>query len=92
MSENTQLRVWHIPQVPGDPFYVPVSSVDEAVKVLTTLWDYDRFQLDQHIKPDYSSASGLEVFYEEDDEWDEWYSEDGAGVDIREFIEQREKE
>ncbi len=54
------LKVWHIPQVPGEPFYVPVSSLEEATKVLGVLADYDLFQYEDRIKPDYCNASGLE--------------------------------
>ncbi len=65
------LRVWHIPQVPGDPFHVPVPSAPAAITVLQTLWDYDYFQLEQRIKPDFTNASGLEVYT--GDDWEEWY-------------------
>ena len=56
------LRVWHIPQMPMKPFHVEVATVDEAKKILNTLWDYDTFQFENKVKPDYSNASGLEVF------------------------------
>lgn len=86
LIKNGSLRVWHIPQVPGTPFYVEVESPNEAISVLETLWKYDTFQLEENIKPDYSSASGLEVY--EDGQWSEWYSEDDE--DINEYIERRE--
>jgi len=73
------LRVWHIPQVPMQPFYVPVSSPEEAVRVLDMLGRYDDFQFRKNIKPDYSNASGLVVF--EEGEWMEWYDEDGNDID-----------
>lgn len=78
------LRVWHIPQVPGKPFHVTVSSPDEAKKILSTLWNYDIFQFENKIKPDYSNASGLEV-YEEDagdgvNGWCEWFNEEGDDI------------
>ena len=74
-----QLRVWHIPQIPGTPFHVSVETPEEAIKVLDILARYDDFQFKENIKPDYSSVSGLEVF--EDEEWCEWYSEDGEDID-----------
>lgn len=37
------LRVWHIPQVPGKAFRVPVASVDEAKVLLRALAQYDLF-------------------------------------------------
>ena len=79
MSKENELRVWHIPQIPGEPFHVSVESPQEAVKVLNILAEYDNFQFEQNIKPDYSNAAGLEVF--EDGEWCEWYSEDGESID-----------
>ena len=84
-----QLRIWHIPQVPAPPtFYVSVKDVDEAKKILNVIWDYDNFQYENKIKPDYSNASGLEVY--EDGEWCEWNDEDG--YDICEVIRNKEEE
>lgn len=75
------LRVWHIPQVPGVPFRVRVSDVREAADLLHTLWQYDEFQLRERIKPDYSSASGLEVYDPNDyDGWSEWHSDQGMDI------------
>jgi len=53
------LRVWWIPQIPGEPFYAPVPSVNAAKLLLDTLARYDQFQLDQRIKPDYCNVGGL---------------------------------
>jgi len=75
MKQEGSLRVWHIPQIPGKPFYVAVTSPEEAIKILNVLADYDLFQFKNNIKPDYCNASGLVVF--EDGEWLEWYTEDG---------------
>lgn len=79
MEEKNKLRVWHIPQIPGEAFRVSVESPEEAAKVLEILAQYDNFQFEQNVKPDYSNAAGLEVF--EDGEWCEWYSEDGEDID-----------
>lgn len=79
MPQPGDLRVWHIPQIPMQPFYVPVASVDEAILILKTLWDYDIFQYENHVKPDYCNASGLVVW--EDDEWCEWSDEWGSQID-----------
>jgi hypothetical protein len=73
MSENGDLQVWWIPQVPMSAFEVPVQSEQEAALVLDTLARYDLFQLEHHIKPDYANVGGLCIF--EDDEWVEWYKE-----------------
>ena len=69
------LRVWHIPQIPGEPFHVPVTSVDEGEKVMDILAAYDLFQYENRIKPDYANASGLER-YEDDDEGQDWFEVD----------------
>ena len=73
------LRVWHIPQVPGKGFRVPVKSPAEAKFVLDILAAYDGFQFENRIKPDYCNAGGLEVY--ENGEWTDWYSEDGQDID-----------
>jgi hypothetical protein len=85
IQEGT-LRVWHIPQVPMKPFHVAVRNIREAKLILDALAFYDIFQFENNIKPDYSNASGLEVF--ENGEWSEWYDED-SGDSIDGLDEQR---
>lgn len=82
----TELRVWWIPQVPMDAFHVPVESIKEAWKILSVLANYDLFQFENNIKPDYCNAGGLQVM--EDGEWVEWSSDDGHFID--EVAENRE--
>ena len=53
------------------------------------MWDYDLFQYENNIKPDYCNASGLEYFDEEEQEWCEWYDDDG--LDIKEHFEESEE-
>lgn len=74
------LQVWHIPQIPGKPFLVSVSSILEAKLLLNVLVEYDLFQYENNIKPDYSNSNGLEVF---NGEWLEW--EDDMGYRIEEY-------
>ena len=81
-----QLKVWWIPQIPGKSFEVPVSSVDEAKKILTVLADYDAFQLDNNIKCDYCNAGGLVVYDEDADGegnpgWIDWEDDEGRSID-----------
>jgi len=73
------LRVWWIPQVPGQRFFTPVADLAQAKLLLTTLARYDLFQLEHKIKPDYANVGGLEVF--EDGEWIEWNDEEGCDID-----------
>lgn len=77
-----KLRVWHIPQVPGEPFTVKVSSPAEGIRIMNILADYDAFQYEHNIKPDYCNVNGLEVL--EGSEWVTWYDEDDN--DISEYI------
>lgn len=71
--KDGDLRVWWIPQIPMESFYVSVDTVHEGVKVMGILAKYDMFQLENNIKPDYANAGGLEIF--EDGEWCDWYIE-----------------
>lgn len=83
-ANDGDLRVWHIPQVPGEQFFVDVASPEEGKKVLGILSEYDAFQYRNHIKPDYSSAQGLEMFLY--DEWCDWMNEDGFDIDELELV------
>lgn len=80
------LQVWWIPQVPGEPFLVPVKNIRESKLVLDALARYDTFQLEQNIKGDFSNAGGLNVYSLDIDGdktpgWETWYNEDGDGID-----------
>lgn len=75
-----ELRVWWIPQVPdNEPFHRTVKNVEEAVLLMTALGDYDLYLEAHGHRVDYSNAGGLEVF--ENDEWNEWYDEEGRDID-----------
>lgn len=75
------LRVWWKPQIPMKPsFLVNVATPTEAKKLLNVLADYDLFQWDNKIKPDYCNAGGLCIF--EGDEWVDWHDpETDLGID-----------
>jgi hypothetical protein len=75
-TPTQKLRVYWLPQIPCKPFRVPVESVEQAVFLMRTLADYDRFQLEHWIKPDYSSLGGLEVWDEAEQDWLEWENDD----------------
>jgi len=79
MLNYKDARIWWIPQVPMNPFYVPVKTIEEAVLILDTLAKYDLFQLANSIKPDYSNAGGLQVMV--DGKWEEWEDEEGNDID-----------
>lgn len=73
------LRVWHIPQIPGEPFLVTVKNIEQALVVIGVLAKYDAFQLGNKIKPDYCNASGLDRYESDAGEgkpgWGEWSSQ-----------------
>ena len=92
---NKLLRVWWIPQVPGKSFYVCVSTVEVGIKMIEALAQYDIFQYENNIKPDYSNAGGLQMFDPDDKtdnsqgSWVDWYYEDNNEYfdDPEEYIE-----
>ena len=72
----SKLRVWWIPQVGiEETFYVPVSTAEEGKKTLDLLAAYDAFQLQNNVKSDYTNVGGLQMFDEEEGEWNDWYLE-----------------
>lgn len=81
MTENGKLRVWWIPQIPGESFKVDVKSIGEAVSLLDALAKYDLFLLKHNIRQDYSNAGGLEMFNSKANEWEEWNDDEGNDID-----------
>lgn len=67
MSAN--FRVWHIPQVPGEPFEVETQHLHEAVSIKGILANYDSFQFKNNIKGDYCNVSGIQEFNIAGQEW-----------------------
>jgi hypothetical protein len=61
----------------------------EAVKIMDVLGEYDTFQYENNIKPDYSNVGGLEIY--EDGEWVEW-GDPEWGHNIDEWREAQERE
>lgn len=62
-------KVTHIPQVPGVGFEAQFDTLNEADVVRETLADYDLFQLEQNVRPDFSNVSWIEELV--DGEWEE---------------------
>jgi hypothetical protein len=83
-----KFKVWWIPQVPMKSFDVMVDTVAEGKLLLDTLANYDLFQFENNVKPDYANTGGLCVF--EDNEWVDWGSEDGRNIDEIELSEIKE--
>ena len=88
-----KLRVWWVPQFPMESFLVDVESVSEAVKILDVLADYDLFQLENRIKPEYSNSGGLQMFDPNDDtdspegSWVDWCDEASGEDDPWKYLE-----
>lgn len=62
-------RVWWIPQVPGKAFKIEVPSLDVGKLVCAILAQYDIFQFENRIKPDFANVGGIEKWDETDGEW-----------------------
>ena len=100
MPKQGDLRVWWIPQVPGKPFYVNVSSVKEAGFLMDTLARYDAFQYENNIKPDYCNVGGLQEYRPdcidpdnpEDDGWTTWMDEETGIDNVDEYLEEMKNE
>jgi hypothetical protein len=52
-------RVWWIPQVPMKAFEVDVDTLAEAKLLIDVLADYDLFQYENKVKPDYCNTGGI---------------------------------
>jgi hypothetical protein len=81
MAEAKRLQVWWIPQVPMKSFVVDVASVADGVKIMRVLADYDRFQFEHGVKPDYCNAGGLRQWDDDSDGegtsgWVDWFDEE----------------
>lgn len=53
--------------MPGKPFHVDVSSLEEGVKLMDVLAEYDKFQFENNIKPDYCNTGGIQMWVEDSD-------------------------
>ena len=87
------LRIAHYPQIPCEPFYVEnISDLQEASRIINILADYDLFQFENHIKPDYSNVCLLEKWNEEEQKWEDW-SDEETGIDnVDEYLEYLKEE
>lgn len=65
--------------MPMKPFEVSVGSVEEGAKLIKVLADYDIFQFENNVKPDYCNVGGL-MQLDDDGEWADWF-DDETGED-----------
>lgn len=87
------LQVWWVPQVPMKEFEVDVCSVEEGVKIMNTLADYDLFQFENKVKPDYCNAGGLRRWCDDSDGegnpgWEGWFDEESGEDDPHVFLQE----
>lgn len=89
MSDK-KLRVWWIPAVGrvDVPFYIPVSSPEEAKRMLDTLSAYDIYLENEYLVSADANTGGLEML-DENGEWVDWEC-DGYD-DLDEYIEEKSK-
>lgn len=80
-------RIWHVPQVPGKAFHVYIKSIEEAVKILNVLANYDLFQLKNNIKPDFANLQGFEKWDSDAKTWVCWNDEETGEDDPRKYLE-----
>lgn len=70
-----KLRIWHISNAPRNPFRKEVKDIKEAKHALDLLADYDLYLGDSII---FMNTQGVEAYKE--NEWSEWYSEEGNDI------------
>lgn len=85
---NKKLRVVHFPQVPCTPFIVEVKSLEEAKFASDMLANYDLFQFENRIKPDYANMTVVEEYDETEGEWVSWQDEETGIEDINEYFDE----
>jgi hypothetical protein len=87
MANTKKLRVWWNPAFNDKSFYIDVSGLVEAKKVLNVLADYDNHLVEFNIlSDDHCNCGGLEEFDEDDKtedpngSWVEWESSNGDDI------------
>lgn len=78
------IRVWWIPQVPMPAFRYSVPDLATGILLCDALAQYDLFQYENHIKPDYSNTGGIEVY--NDGEWESIDPDDPFDIEYAESI------
>jgi hypothetical protein len=75
-----EFKVWWIPQIPGKPFEVTVPDLDTGILMCNTLANYDLFQYENRIKPDYCNTGGIHYRLDDSGEWEDVDYEDEADL------------
>lgn len=90
------LQVWWMPQILMEAFTVDVSTVAEGVKLLHVLAQYDRFQYEHGIKPNYCNTGGIHYWCTDSDGegtpgWEDWYDEETRGDSLEPWFDAQQK-
>ena len=72
MKPEKPYRVWWIPQVPMEAFTADVDTLAEARTLVRVLADYDRFQYEHRVKPDYCNVGGIMTWDGDLGDWCDW--------------------
>lgn len=83
-----KLRVSHFPQIPCKAFITEVEDLKQAKLLSDVLANYDLFQFENRIKPDYANATVVEMWDEDEEDWVSWFDEETGIDDIDEYFEQ----
>lgn len=83
--EDSGVKVWWIPQIPMKSFEVPVPDIQTGAWLCDVLANYDLFQYNERVKPDYSNAGGVE-FIDTDGEWTDVDYEDPDDVEYAQSV------
>ena len=76
-----KFRAWMIPNCPGKPATVEVTTLRDVMIVFDTLVAI-RINLEERDLPVWEDdVSGLECFNPESEEWDEFYDKDGEDIE-----------
>lgn len=81
-----KFKVLHFPQIPCKAFEVNVETLDEALRISNMLADYDLFQFENKIKPDYANQTLIEWNHPEHTGFDDWEQFDPFDPDEVEYV------
>ena len=87
------LWVWWIPQVPMKSFNVTIDSIQQGRFLLKALAEYDLFQLENRVKPDFCNAGGIAYKHPSltEGEWWDFPDDDDEVEDlVRDLLQIRE--
>ena len=59
-NKGAEFRVWWTPQLPMKAFLYPVPDYANGKMLTDALAQYDLFQFEHHVKPDYCNAGGIQ--------------------------------